>query len=353
MSEKLITGISHGDINGVAYELILKTFSEPRMYESLIPVLYGSSKALAYHRKIVDLPAFNVSNISNANDAAANRMNVINFESEEVTVELAHSTPEGERLADAAFRRAVDDLKQGRIDVLISAPSNVDESAFLATHSVEGKSPLNILVKDNLRIVIASDKISISEVASTLKTDVLVRQIKDLHSVLVHDFLINFPRIAVLSLNPGLGIKERNLGKEESEIIAPAVAEAGKTGIVCFGPYSADDFFGSEDYTKFDAIVAMYYDQGSVPFRTLTRGEGVCYTSGLPFVRVTPDIGVCYDRAGKNETSESAFRNAIYLATDIFNNRVIDREINANPLKKEYHERGSDNEKLDLTKDED
>jgi len=323
------------------------------MFESMIPILYGSSKVLAYHRKIIDIPVFNYSNINSSHEAKTNLMNIINVSSEDINVELARSTPEAETLAESAFKRSFEDLIHRHIDVLVSAPSNFDESSYLATYVENSKKPLNILVKDSLRIALSSDKIPLSDVSEQLKTDVLVRQIKELYSILVHDFLINLPRIAVLSLNPGVGIKERNLGKEESEIIAPAIAEAGKAGIICFGPYSADDFFGSEDYTKFDAILAMYYDQGLIPFRSLSHGEGVCFSAGLPFIKVTPDIGVCYDRAGNNDTSEAAFRNAVYLATDLFNNRAIDREINANPLKKEYHERGSDNEKLDLTKDED
>jgi 4-hydroxythreonine-4-phosphate dehydrogenase len=166
--------------------------------------------------------------------------------------------------------------------------------------------------------------------------------------------MITNPRIAVLSVNPGVGVKEKQLGTEESEVIVPAVKAANDAGIICFGPYSADDFFGEEgEYLKFDATLAMYYDQGVIPFRSILLEEGSCYWADLPFVVTAPDKGVSYEKAGKNESPELSFRNALYNAIDIFKTRKLDVEINANPLKKQYFERGSDNEKLDLTKDED
>jgi 4-hydroxythreonine-4-phosphate dehydrogenase len=345
-------GVSHGDINGISYELILKTFDEVRIYESCIPVIYGSSKVLAYHRKITDLPPANVNTITNARDAGINRLNIINCGNEEATVELARSTPESEQFAKLAFQKAVEDLKAGLIDVLITAPSNLDETVHLTELAGDGKKPLNMLINDSFRIALASDKIPLSNVASQLTTALLTEQIKILQSTLIHDFMITLPRVAVLSLNPGVGIKEQQYGKEETEIIIPAIKSANDTGILCFGPYSADDFFRTDDYLKFDAILAMYYDQGLIPFRSITSEGGVCFTANLPFIRTAPDQGVCYEKAGKNESSESLFRNALYLAIDVFNTRKLDKEIYANPLKKQYFERGSDNEKLDLTKED-
>ncbi|MDR1764329.1 MAG: 4-hydroxythreonine-4-phosphate dehydrogenase PdxA [Dysgonamonadaceae bacterium] len=354
MSDKIMKiGISHGDVNGVAYELILKTFCEPRMYENCIPVVYGSAKVVAYYRKMMDLPQFSVNNINHPNEAAPNKLNVISCETDDVTVELGRSTPLINKLAEQAFQRAVADLTAGHIDSLISAPSQVDERAAFDQLAGNGKKAINILIKDNLRIALATDRIPLSEVSASLSLEALVAQIRTLQSVLIHDFLIDFPRIAVLSLNPGAGLRENKFGREEEELIIPAVKEASKAGIVCFGPYSADDFFGNEYYDRFDAVLAMYHDQGCIPFRALSDNEGVCYSAGLSCTRIAPDTGVCYDKAGKNETSEAPFRNSVYLAADIFKNRLFDREINANPLKKEYYEKGSDNEKLDLTKDAD
>jgi 4-hydroxythreonine-4-phosphate dehydrogenase len=353
MNEKMIkVGISHGDINGIAYELILKIFDDVRIFESCIPVIYGSSKILAYHRKNLDLPPVNVNTINNAGSAGVNRLNVINCGNEDVAVELSRSTPEAEQLAERAFQKAVEDLKTGLIDVLITAPSNQDETTYLVEQTGKGKVALNMLINDSFRIALASNKIPLSGVAAQLTVESLTDQIKALQSTLIHDFMITLPRIAVLSLNPGVGIKEQQYGKEETEIIIPAIKAANAAGVLCFGPYSADDFFGSDDYQKFDAILAMYYDQGLIPFRSIAVGGGVCYTANLPFVRTAPDQGVCYEKAGKNESSEDMLRNALYLAIDVFKTRKLDAEIYANPLKKQYFERGSDNEKLDLTKDE-
>jgi 4-hydroxythreonine-4-phosphate dehydrogenase len=353
MNDKLIkVGISHGDINGISYELILKIFEDVRIFEFCIPVVYGSSKILAYHRRAMDLPLVNINTINNARDVGVNRLNIINCGNEETSVEFSKATPESESFAKNAFQKAVDDLNSCLIDVLLIAPSNQDETAYLSAQIGGGKKALKMLVCESFRLALASDRIPLSEVSSKLTVDSLTDQIRTLQSVLVHDFMLTLPRIAVLSLNPGVGIKEQQSGKEETEIIIPAIKSANDAGIICFGPYSADDFFGGEDYLKFDAVLAMYSAQGSIPFRSLSSSEGVCYFANLPFVATAPDQGVSYEKAGKNESSEVPFRNALYLAVDIFNTRKLDKEIYANPLKKQYFERGSDNEKLDLTKDE-
>jgi 4-hydroxythreonine-4-phosphate dehydrogenase len=353
MSEKLIkVGISHGDINGISYELILKVFEDVRVFEFCIPVVYGSSKILAYHRKAMDLPHVNINTVNTARDAGVNRLNIINCGNEETSVEFSKSTPESETFAQKAFEQAVEDLKSGSIDVLLMAPSGRDEVSYLTAHTGNAKKAMKILVKDSFRLALASDRIPLSDVSSHLTVESLTEQIRTLQSVLIHDFMITLPRIAVLSLNPAVGVKEQQYGKEETEIIVPAVKSANDVGVICFGPYSADNFFGGDDYLKFDAVLALYYDQGAIPFRSLSSGEGVCYIANLPFVAAAPDQSVSYEKAGKNESSEVPFRNALYLAVDIFKNRKMDKEIYANPLKKQYFERGSDNEKLDLTKDE-
>jgi len=353
MNEQIIkVGISHGDINGIAYELILKTFDDVRIFEMCTPIIYGSSKALAYHRKMMNYLQVNYTTINRIEEAGANRLNVINCGSEDIEVEFASATPESELSAKNAFLRALSDLQSGLIDVLIAAPANWDESLVLSDCTLSGTRPLKLLINDTLRIALSSDKIPLLEIASHLTGSLLTEQIKTLHSALIHDFMITNPRIAVLSLNPGVGVKEKVFGKEETEVIVPAVKAANDTGIICFGPYSADDYFGNGGYKKFDATLAMYHDQGLVPFRSIAFEGGVYYWVDLPFVVISPDQSVFYEKAGKNETSEDAFRNAMYCAIDIFNTRKSDREIRINPLKKQYFERGSDNEKLDLTKDE-
>ena len=353
MTEKIIkVGISHGDFNGIAYELILKTFEDIRMFEICIPVIYGSSKALAYQRKVMNFSPVNFNTVTHAGDAGMNRLNVINCGSEDITVEFAQSTPESESFSQTALQRALSDLQSGLIDVLVMAPANLDETVILSGYAVSGKQPMKMLIGDTFRIALASDKIPLSGIASHLTVDSLASQIKVLHSTLIRDFMITNPRIAVLSVNPGVGIKEKQFGKEENEVIVPAVKAANDAGIICFGPYSANDFFGNSEYLKFDATLAMYYDQGLIPFRSIVFEGGIYYWADLPFVVTASDQGVLYEKAGKNESSEVSFRNALYYAIDILKTRKLDSEIKANPLKKQYFERGSDNEKLDLTKDE-
>lgn len=352
MSDKLIkVGISQGDINGISYELIIKTFEDVRIFEFCIPVLYGSSKVLAYHRKAMGLPSVNVNAIRHAGEAGINRLNIINCGNEEIAVDFSKSSPESEAMAQRAMQKAFSDLKAGLIDVLVLGSSNVDETQYLPQQ--QRNTPLKILVHNNFRMALASDKIPLSDVSSQLTADLLASKIKALQVSLIHDFMVTLPRIAVLSFNPGMGIKERKEGREETEIIIPAIKAVNESGIVCFGPYSADGFFAGCDYTKFDAILAIYYDQGLIPFRSVSSDEGAVYFAGLPAVVTAPDHGVSYDKAGKNESSEASFRNAVYLAIDLFQTRKLDEEIYANPLKKQYFEKGSDNEKLDLTRDED
>jgi 4-hydroxythreonine-4-phosphate dehydrogenase len=351
MSDKLVkVGISQGDINGISYELIIKIFEDVRIFEFCIPVLYGSSKALAYHRKAMELPSVNVNTIRHAGEAGINRLNIVNCVNEEVAVDFSKTNPESESQAKQAMQKALNDLKAGLIDVLVLAPSNIDETQILSGPS--GHPPLKILVHNSFRVALASDKIPLTDVPSQLTINQLVDKIKALHASLIHDFTITLPRIAVLSFNPGMGIQERKEGKEETEIIIPAIKTANESRVICFGPYSAGEFFANCDYTKFDAVLALYYDQGVIPFRSISSDEGACYFAGLPFVATAPDHGVSYDKAGRNESSEVSFRNAVYLAIDVFKTRKLDEEIYANPLKKQYFEKGSDNEKLDLTKDE-
>lgn len=349
MNDKLIkAGISQGDINGVAYELIIKIFEDVGMFDFCIPVLYGSSKVLAYYRKMMEFPAISVHAVHHAGEAIANRLNIMDCGDEDPAVELSKVN---QKSAEQALQRAVSDLKAGLIDVLVLAPSNINETQNLS--QLLGKSPLKILVYNSFRIALASDQIPLANVSSLLSVDWLVAQIKALHASLIHDFMITFPRIAVLSFNPDMGINERKAGEEETKVIIPAIEAANKNKITCFGPYSGAAFFADDDYMKFDAVLAIYNDQGVIPFRSISDNEGACHFAGYPFVITAPDQSISYSKAGKNETSENSFRNAIYLGIDIFRTKKLNVEIYANPLKKQYFEKGSDNEKLDLTKDED
>ncbi|MDR1372167.1 MAG: 4-hydroxythreonine-4-phosphate dehydrogenase PdxA [Dysgonamonadaceae bacterium] len=346
----LITGISQGDINGISYEMIIKTFEDARMMEKNTPVLYGSSKVLAYHRKAMDLPQINFNIITDINDVGANRLNIINCVTEDIVVELSKPAPEAESMAQKAMERALDDLKNGHTDALVLAPSTVDE--ILLLESFSGIKPLKIFVSESLRIALSTAKIPLANVSEQLTAELVAAQLRTLHFSLVHDFMLTLTRIAVLSFNPDKGVKEQQYGKEESEVLLPAIKAVENEGIACFGPYSAEDFFSSGDFQKFDAILALHYSQGAIPFRLLSHSEGVVFFAGMPYVITAPDTSVSFPLAGRNESSETALRHALYLAEDICSTRKIDKEIRANPLCRQSVERSSDNEKLDLTKDE-
>lgn len=364
MEERLIkVGITQGDINGIGYEVILKTFSDIRMAELCTPVIYGSSKIAAYHRKTLELPPVNLSIISQAEEAGTNRVNIINCVDEETKVELSKSTSVAGEAAFLALEAAITDLKRGALDVLVTAPINkhtIQNEQFHFPGHTEylegcfggvGKKALMILMKDNLKVALVTGHIPLSEVASKINVTDIVSKLRIFNQSLKQDFGIGRPRIAVLSLNPHAG-DSGLLGKEEEEIIIPAMQEAEKRGVMSFGPYAADGFFGARMYDNFDGVLAMYHDQGLAPFKTLAMDDGVNYTAGLSIVRTSPAHGTAYDIAGQNKASEESFRQALYTALDIYRSRISYREATANPLRKQYFDKGGDNEKLDLTKEE-
>ncbi|GHT76322.1 4-hydroxythreonine-4-phosphate dehydrogenase [Bacteroidia bacterium] len=343
-------GITQGNINGVSYELILKTLEEPHIMESCIPVVYGSSKAMAYYRKALDIQGLNISTIHRAEDAAAHRINLINLGSEETVVELGKYTDESARAAESAFNRALDDLKAGVIDVLVLSPAAIDPFKPVLSALNEEKKGLKIWVNDTLRISLATNQINLKEVPSLLNVEALSEKIQNLRISLIRDFKITFPRIAVLAFNPQTG--EGKFGKEEDDVIRPAIQAASDKGVQCFGPYPADQWFAGDDFKKFDAVLAMYHDQGMIAFQTLTNEEGAFFIANTPYIITSSNTNACFDKAGKNEVSPDSFRNALFLAIDLYYNRKNDEAIRRNPLKKQYFERGSDNEKLDLTKED-
>jgi 4-hydroxythreonine-4-phosphate dehydrogenase len=364
MENKLIrVGITHGDINGIGYEVILKTFSDNRITELCTPIIYGSSKIAAYHRKVMELPQVNMSVIAKAGDAGDSRVNIINCVDDDTKVELAQATEVAGMAAYHALEAAVNDLKQGLIDVLVTAPinkNNIQNTHFSFPGHTEyleecfghrEKKALMILMKDDLRVALVTGHIPLSEVPSKVTVASIVEKLLIFNQSLKQDFSIIRPRIAVLSLNPHAG-DGGLIGKEEETIIAPAMKEAEKQGVMCFGPYPADGFFGASMYEEFDGVLAMYHDQGLAPFKVLAMEEGVNYTAGLPIVRTSPAHGTAYNIAGKNLASEASFRQALYTAIDIHRNRILYKEATANPLRKQYFDKGGDNEKLDLTKDE-
>lgn len=356
-------GITQGDINGIGYEVILKTFADIRMAEICIPVIYGSAKVAAYHRKAMELQPVFFNQINNANDAVLNKVNIINCINEDTKVEIGVSTPIAGEAAFESLEKAVVDLKAGLIDVLVTAPinkNNIQRDDFNFPGHTEyleerfgtnGDKSLMILLKDSLRVALVTGHIPLADVSKAISKEKIKEAAKCFEASLKRDFKIGKPRIAVLSLNPHAG-DNGLLGTEENDIIIPAIKELQDKKILCFGPYPADGFFGAGEFAKFDGILAMYHDQGLVPFKTLAMEDGVNFTAGLPIVRTSPAHGTAYGIAGKNEASEESFRQAIYMAIDTFGNRIEYDKAYANPLRKLYVEKGGDNEVLDLTKDE-
>ena len=354
---KIRIGITQGDINGVGYEVILKTFSDPTMLELCTPIIYGSPKVAAYHRKSLDLPT-NFSIVNSASEAAPNRLSVVNCTDDEVKVEFSKPDPEAGKAALGALEKAIEEYKAGLIDVIVTAPINKhtiqsEEFSFPGhTEYIEeklgnGGKALMILMKDDFRVALVTGHIPVREIASTLTKELIQEKLAIFNRSLKQDFGIGAPRIAVLSLNPHAG-DDGLLGTEERDIIRPALQDMEKEGVFCFGPYAADGFFGNRTYEHFDGVLAMYHDQGLAPFKALSMTDGVNYTAGLPIVRTSPDHGTAYDIAGQGKADEASFRQAVYAALDVYRNRVRYEEAYAHPLRKQYHERRDDSDKLKL-----
>lgn len=362
MSYLAKVGITHGDCNGVGYEILLKAFSDNRLTEILNPIIYGSSKAASYHRKVLNCKAIPFNIISQAEDAKESQINFINAVKNDVKIEIGVPNQSSGEASYVALEAAVADLQSSKIDVLVTLPINKDSiqgqnfnfpghTEYLENRLGNGQKALMILASDQIRVALVTTHLPISRVAESITTDLIEEKIKTLNQSLKRDFFIDIPRIALLSLNPHAG-ENGLLGKEEQEIIQPAIQKCVEQDIFCAGPFAADGFFGSERYKDFDAVLAMYHDQGLIPFKTLAMGSGVNFTAGLPIVRTSPAHGTAYDIAGKDLASEKSFQQAIYMAIDIYRNRVAYDEARKNPLRKIYFERGKDDEKLDLTRED-
>ncbi|MBO4590779.1 MAG: 4-hydroxythreonine-4-phosphate dehydrogenase PdxA [Bacteroidaceae bacterium] len=356
-NRKIRVAITQGDVNGIGCEVILKTFADPMIFELCTPIVYGSPKVLAYHRKALDLPT-TFSTVNTAADAVDGHLNVVNCNDDEVKVELGKPSAESGKAALDALERAVLEYKKDLFDVLVTAPINKStiqsdsftfhgHTEYLQERVGEGKEALMILCHDDLRIALVTSHVPLKSVAGILTKELVVEKLKLFNDSLKSDFSIFAPRIAVLSLNPHAS-DNGLLGEEESTVLVPAIEEARKEGILSFGPFSSDGFFGAGSYQHFDGVLAMYHDQGLVPFKLLAMDEGVNYTAGLPLVRTSPDHGTAYDIAGKNEASENSFRDAIYLALDVWRHRRKEKAILRNPLRKQYFDRRDDSDKLKL-----
>ena len=354
---KIRVGITHGDINGVGYEVILKAFSDSTMLELCTPIIYGSPKVAAYHRKAMDIQT-TFSIVNSRADIQDGRVNILNCTEDELKVELTKPTAEAGKAALSALEKALQDYREGVFDVLVTAPINKHtiqsdtfhfpgHTEYIEERVGKGEKALMILLKDDFRVALVTGHIPVSEISRTLTKELIMEKMAIFHRSLKQDFGIDSPRIAVLSLNPHAG-DEGLIGTEEQIVIIPAMQEMMAKGVLCFGPYPADGFMGSGNYAHFDGILAMYHDQGLAPFKALAMDEGVNFTAGLPIVRTSPAHGTAYDIAGQGIASEDSVRQAIYVALDVFRNRQIEREINARPLRKQYYEKRDDSDKLKL-----
>lgn len=361
MSDKIKVGITHGDYNGIGYEVLLKMLDDNRLFELCTPIVYGSAKIAANYRKQFNLQGAAPVQIKDASEAPADQASIINVIGEDAKVEPGHPSPEAGKAAFEALERAVADLRAGKIDVLLTAPVNKatihselfsfpGHTEYLEASIGDGNKALMILFNENLRVALASIHLPLSKVAEAITKESLVDKIQMFDESLTRDFGIVKPRIAVLGLNPHAG-DGGLLGSEEKEIILPAVEECRSKKIHVFGPYAADGFFGSGNYRKFDGVLAMYHDQGLAPFKTIAGGSGVNFTAGLPYVRTSPDHGTGYDIAGKGEASPDSMREALYAAIDIYRNRLNHGERTANPLRRQYVDKSKDNVVLDLSKE--
>lgn len=356
-SNRIRIGITQGDINGVGYEVILKTFADPMMLELCTPIIYGSPKVAAYHRKSLDLST-TFSIINSAEEACDDRVNILNCSNDEVKVEFAKSDSEAGKAALESLECVIEDYRKGLIDVIVTAPINKHtiqskefsfpgHTEYIEERLGDGNKSLMILMKNDFRVALVTTHVPIKDIASSITKELIIEKATILNQSLKCDFGISAPRIAVFALNPHAG-DDGLLGSEEAEIIKPAIEELVADGIFCYGPYPADGFMGSGNYTHFDGILAMYHDQGLAPFKALAMEDGVNYTAGLPVVRTSPAHGTAYDIAGKGLANEDSFRQAVYVAIDVFRNRERDKQARVNPLRKQYYEKRDDSDKLKL-----
>lgn len=349
---KIKVGITHGDINSISYEVILKALEDARMLELCDIVVYGSAKLASAHRKAMNLPEVKFNIIKSASDLRQDLCNIINVVPEDTRLDIGQTTDVAGQAAFAALERAVADLSNGEIDVLVTAPinkQNIHSEAFsfqghteyLEASLGQKGDALMVMASENLKVALVTIHLPLEQVTASITRERVEERIIAFDHSLKTDFGIHRPRIAVLSLDPHVG-DSGVIGKADDEIVRPAIESAQAKKVLCFGPYPADGFFGSGAYRRFDGVLAMYHDQGLTPFKLIAGESGINFTAGLPFVRTSPDHGTAYDIAGKGVADENSLRAAIYSAVDIFRNRRRHAEAVANPLKKQSFDRGSD-----------
>lgn len=342
--KKLNLGISLGDPNGIGPEVIIKALSDERMYQMCNVTIFGAASILNYYKNIVKNPKFKIHPLSDWNNINQKVPNVVDVIEDKIELQPGEATEASGMMALKAVQSALEALKEGHIDALVTGPLNKhnikvpeDSPTFTGhteyiTRFFEAEESLMLLCHEDLRVGLATNHVPLQDVSSSLQTNTIIQKLRIMHESLKRDFLINKPRIAVLGLNPHAG-DNNLLGQEETDLIMPAIAKIKEEGAFIIGPFAADGFFGAGKHKQFDAILAMYHDQGLVPFKTLSFSQGVNFTAGLPVVRTSPDHGTAYDIAGKNLADPGSMRTAIYQAIDVCRNRQDYDELTANPLK--------------------
>ena len=337
---KIKVGISIGDLNGIGLEIIIKTFKDSRMMDFCTPIIFGSTKAAAIHRKAIEMQDFNFNIINNINDAHSKRANLLNIWKDDIEIIFGEATTKSGELAFESIKKACDALKNNEIDVLVTAPINkasikekvsnfIGHTEFLQGN-FEGES-LMIMSSDIMKIAFVTGHIALEHVKTAITLEKIIKKTQQLNNSLITDFGVRKPKIAVIGLNPHAG-EDGMLGSEEKEIIIPAIKKLKEEGGLVFGPYPADSFFTPKNLSAFDGILSMYHDQGLTPFKALSFSDGVNYTAGLNIVRTSPVHGTGVEIAGKGEANEQSFREAVFMACDIFKKRALFKEITSNPL---------------------
>jgi 4-hydroxythreonine-4-phosphate dehydrogenase len=354
-SRKIRVAITHGDTNGIGYELIFKAFEDPMMLDLCTPIIYGSPKVAAYHCDALGIDGNAFSIINTAADAQDGRINLLPVFDEEIKIDLGMPSQEASRAAIKSIDRAITDYKDGLFDVLITGPvdknnMHVDgfdfpcNEKFIESCLGDGKKGIDLLINGMLRLAFVTDDIALKDVPAAITKENIISKVAAFYTTLRRDFSIESPRIAVLALNPN--DTDAHPGKEEQEAIDPAIQQLSEAGVCVFGPYQAETFFGNGYFTDFDGVLAMYHDQGVAPFKALDPDCNIHYLGGLPLISTSTDMGPRYDIAGQNKADAQAFRYAIYQAIDSFRTRNNFDEPYANPLPKLYHERKDESEKV-------
>lgn len=351
MENRLIVGFTHGDVNGIGYELIIKMMAENRLCEVCTPLLFGSSKVAAYHRKALNIESFSLNSIQKPQEANARRCNIINCVDDEIKVDLGQETPESDEAAMIALKTALDALDRNEIDVLVGAPQGCHSfkpasgcPAFFAER-YDARNVMPLLVGEKMKMGFVTNHLPLKEVAENITLNNVYNKLKLLDSCLKRDFSARKPRIAVLGLNPHSG-ENCLYGEEETNILIPAIEKARNNGIMAFGPYAPDSLFSGVEFEKFDVILAMYHDQGMIPFKSIEGNEGAVLLAGLPVVYTSTVHGMAFDIVGQGVGDEMAMRNALYLAMDVHNNRSMNAELAQDPLK--HYDIASNSNESDL-----